>query len=182
VAEVPEIDGVEDVESAAVAAVLGVCRVGHAGQRQGVVIDAEVDGARALAAEVGDERVVGVQDGNGGALGKDPLPTVGDRLELAVAVELVAEEVAEEDRARAQFRRHLGQPQLVHLEQPQPAGDCLPRPGGREQRRGDATRHVGPGAVVDEGASVAREDAREHRGGRRLAVGGRDQDATVAQA
>ena len=50
---------------------------------------------------------------------------------------------------------------------------------GVGQRGGDAARHVRPGAVVDEPRAGALEDRGHHRGGRRLAVGGRDHDAAV---
>ncbi len=63
-AEVAEVDGLEEVGGAAVAAVLGVGGVRHAGQRERVVVNSEVQDARrpsTLAAEVGDHRVVGVE-------------------------------------------------------------------------------------------------------------------------
>ena len=59
-------------------------------------------------------------------------PPLGDELELAVAVELVAEEVAEADHLRPHAPRHLRQSALVDLEEPEL------RARGREQRRGDA--------------------------------------------
>ena len=60
-AEVGEVDGGVGVGVAAAAAVLGVARVLELGQREAVVVDAEVDGLGRVAAEVGDERVVGVE-------------------------------------------------------------------------------------------------------------------------
>ncbi len=133
VAEVAEVDRVEHVRRAAAAAVLGVGRVGHPGQRQRVVLDPEVQRARVLAAEVRDQRVVGVQHEPRAARAQHLLPALGDRLELAVAVELVAEQVAEQDRARVQLRGERGQPQLVDLEQPELAVD---------RRRPDARRRA----------------------------------------
>jgi hypothetical protein len=65
-------------------------------------------------------------------------------LELAVAVELVAEEVAEGDGARAHATGDLGQGRLVDLEQAQLGVACS------QQRRGDAREQVGARAVVCE--------------------------------
>ena len=87
-AEMAEVDGVEDIRCAASAAVLGVGCVGHTGQGKRVVFDPVVERVGALAAEIGNQWVVGVQH--------EPLPAVdlrpalADRLELAVAVELIA--------------------------------------------------------------------------------------------
>ena len=77
-------------------------------QRLRVVLDAEVGDAVALAPEVGDERVVGVQ--HEAARRRRARPTSSAqrsamRLELAVAVELVAEQVAEQQRARVELAR-----------------------------------------------------------------------------
>ena len=61
-AEVGEVDGLVDVGVPAAAAVLGVRGVLELGQRERVVLDAEVRAApRVAAAEVGDQRVVGVE-------------------------------------------------------------------------------------------------------------------------
>ena len=102
-AEVPEVDGLVDVGGATVPAVLGIRCVLHLGERHGRVLDAEIARTRYKAAEVGDQRVVGVQN-HSRACRKAPhrrRPAVGDRVELAVAVELVAEQVPQQDRARA---------------------------------------------------------------------------------
>ena len=55
----------------------------------------------------------GVEPGNGVA------PALGNVLELAVAVELVAEEVAEAHDAGTGASHHLGEDELVDLEQPE---------------------------------------------------------------
>ena len=94
-------------------------------------------------------------------------PALGDVLELAVAVELVAEEVAERDDARAHAHDHLGQGELVHLEQAE-LGVV-----GREQGGGDARGEVGTGVVPGQPVRGA-EDAGEHRARRRLPVRRRD--------
>ena len=135
VAEVGEVDGAVGVGVAAAAAVLGVARVLELGEREAVVVDAEVHGLRRVAAEVGDERVVGVEH-EARALADDRGPAVGDRLQLAVAVELVAEQVAEQHRARLDLLGDLAEPELVDLEQAEVAGEltaALAR--GARQRR-----------------------------------------------
>jgi hypothetical protein len=83
-------------------AVLGVEGVLQLGQRLGGILDPEVDDALAplalgIATEVGDQRIVGVEREPGlpGAARHRLRPLVGQRLHLAVAVELVAEEVAQ---------------------------------------------------------------------------------------
>ena len=68
-AQMAEIDGVVDVRVPAVAAVLRVGGVLEGGEGLGIVVEAEVDDAVAAAAEVGDQRVVGVQDEPGVAGG-----------------------------------------------------------------------------------------------------------------
>ena len=108
-----------------------------------------VGGARA---EVGDQRVVGVEhELRARGLGRDHRgPAVGDRLQLAVAVELVAEQVAEQHRPRLELvddrgRARTRRPRTGRSRRPAPA---LAR--RVEQRGGDAAGHVRPGAVVDE--------------------------------
>jgi hypothetical protein len=142
-------------------------------ERQRVVLDAEVE-RLAVAAEVGDQRVVGVEHepGGGGQPGDDPRPAVGDDLQLAVAVELVAEQVAEQDGARLELARDRSEPELVDLEQADVAAA-----GG--QRRRHAAGHVGAGAVVDEARAGAAEDRGDHRRRRGLAVGGGHDDAAL---
>ena len=150
-----------------------------------VVLDPEVGRVGHAAAEVGHERVVGVEDEHAaaGAGGGDGGPAVGDRLELAVAVELVAEQVAEQQRARVELLDDGAQPELVDLEEPELARQlAAAAAGGAGQRGRHAARHVRPGAVVDQPRAPALEDRGEHRGGRRLAVRGRHDDAAALQA
>ena len=75
-------------------------------QRQRVVLDAEVERPRSGR---GRGRRPAGRRRSGPAAGvprsEHLLPALGDRLELAVAVELVAEQVGEQDRARVQLRR-----------------------------------------------------------------------------
>ena len=151
----------------------------HPRQRLRVVLDAEVGHALATAAEVGHERVVGVQhEARLAVQALDQLrPAVGQQLELAVAVELVAEQVGEQEQARVELVGDGRQPGLVDLEQPQ-----LAAPAARvEQRGGDAPGHVRAGAVVDHGAARSLQAGRQHRRGGRLAVGGRDQQGALVE-
>ena len=106
-----------------------------------------------VAAEVGDQRVVGVehQRARAGQLAHDLRPAVGDRLELAVAVELVAEQVAEQQRPRPQLRARPRSSQNSSTSNRPSSPSIPPRRGAPvEQRRGDAAGHVRAGAVVDE--------------------------------
>ena len=152
----------------------------HALQRERVVLDPEVQRARALAAQIGDQRVIGVEH----ELARLQVgrPAVGDRLELAVAVELVAEQVAKQDRARVQLRGERVEPQLVDLEQSKLALDRAVRTSRAQERGGDPSGHVRALGVVHEREASVLEDAGSHRGGRRLAVRGRDQRAASTKA
>ena len=134
------------------------------------IVDAEHDRIRARVRELAHLRVVAVHRQRGllrqRAHGRPP--PCGHVLELPVAVELVAEEIAQTDSARPHPRRHLGQRGLVHLEQAELGAPRV------EQRRGDPGDEVRTRAIVREPQTVA-QDLRSHRGGRRLAVRRRDQ-------
>ncbi len=99
---------------------LGVKGVLQLGQGLRVVLDAEVDNALAVAPEVSDQRVIGVEGEPGppGARLDRPRPFVGERLHLAVAIELIAEEIAEDDQRGAELPGYPWQPGLVDLEEP----------------------------------------------------------------
>ncbi len=159
----------------AAATVLGVEGVLELGQCLRGVLDAEVDDAVAglsggVAPEVGDRRVVGIEDEAGAARPRlDGLgPARGQRLHLPVAIELVAEEVAEHDQGGVEGARDLRKPGLVDLE------EALV-PVLLEQRGGDAPGHVRAGPVVDRAAAVGLQGGGDHPRGRRLAVGGADE-------
>jgi hypothetical protein len=172
-AEVAEVNGLVQIGGATVAAVLGVGGVLHLGQGLRVVFQAEVGHVAAPAAEIGHERVVGVEDEGRAPVQAlhQPGPGVGEQLELAVAVELVAEEVRQEQQPRLDGLGHLRQPGLVDLEEPD-----LARLAARvEQRRGHSPGHVRPGAVSHHAAAVGLQARCDHRRGGRLAVGGRDE-------
>ncbi len=169
VAEMADVGGRVHVRRPAAEAVLRVGRVLERGSRLRGVVDPERERPRAVAAEVADLRVVAVDDERRLRQRGDRLaPAGGDELELAVAVELVAEEVREEQRLRTDATRDLGQRALVDLEQPELGVARL------EQRRGDAGDEVRPGAVVRD-AGERREQLGGHRRGRRLPVRRRDE-------
>ncbi|HWY90849.1 MAG TPA: hypothetical protein VNY31_09285 [Solirubrobacteraceae bacterium] len=156
-------------------------------RRSGAVIAGAVArGAVPVAAEIRHERIVGVQ--HEGRRPSRPLaqrrdPAVGDRLELAVTVELVAEQVRQQHRPQsAQLRGNRLQPQLVDLEQAQLARDPSTRASGGQQRRGDSARHVRARLVVHQLDTVALEDRRRHRGCRRLAVRRGHEHTSLIQA
>jgi hypothetical protein len=94
-------------------------------------------------------------------------------LELAVAVQLVAEEVREQQRARLHAARDLGQCALVDLQQAEL------RVARGEEGGGDPRDEVGTGAVPGEPAPA--QDLRHHRRRRRLAVRGGDEGGAVGQ-
>ena len=183
-AEVSKVDRLVDVRGAAVAAVLGVRRVLHLRDCQRPILDPEVRDRAALPAEIGDQRVVGVerQRGRGRQCRHHRRPAVGDRLQLAVAIELVAEQVAEQHASRLERGHDRVHPELVDLEQAELPVDLATPAGGIQQRRRDATGHVGAGAIGDHPAALAPEDRGDHRRRRRLPVGRRDHRRAVGQS
>src|SRR5215210_7204162 len=105
-AEMSDEGAVIGVGVSATAAVLGVMGVLELRQRLARVLDAEVGdagtaGQLSVAAEVGDQRIIGVQGELAGSAERaDQIrPVIGQALELAVAVELVAEQIAEYEQA-----------------------------------------------------------------------------------
>jgi hypothetical protein len=100
VAEMAEEHRVVAQPVAAPGAPLRVGGVLHrlAGDRR--VLDAEAEPPRSGHADAGDQRVVGVVDDDHvpGEGGDQRSPAIADQLQLAVAVELVAEQVAEHQR------------------------------------------------------------------------------------
>src|SRR5581483_9157416 len=98
----------------------------HAVDRVGGVLEhrtrdlrvVEPEDETATVGELGNERVVAVDGKRSVGKARDRrTPARGDELELTVAIELVAEQIAEAERARLQALRDLGQRALVDLEQ-----------------------------------------------------------------
>jgi hypothetical protein len=116
-----DVRGAIVIGRAARAAVLRVGGVGEAFARHGRVVDPEADRVAMPPRDVGEERIVGVHERRGSRVqaGDRGSPAIGDDLELAVAVELVAEEVAKADGLRPHTGGHVREGALIHLEKPQ---------------------------------------------------------------
>src|SRR4051794_34965635 len=103
----PDVRGRVLVRRPAAHAVLRVRRVLEGRPRAGRIVDAEHHGTRTVTRELADLRVVPVQGKS--CLRRQRLhgrpPPRRDVLQLAVAIELVAEEIAETDGARTQALR-----------------------------------------------------------------------------
>ena len=146
-----EVDRVEHVGRAAAAAVLGVGGVGHPGSASESSCTPKYTApsrSRPRSATIGSSALSTSRAAAPALRAECRGPALGDVLELAVAVELVAEEVAEKDRAGVDLRGDVSHPQLVDLEQPQLAGYFSTGACGGEQGRGDAAGHVRTGGVV----------------------------------
>ena len=144
------------------------------------VVDPVADGACVAGRDVGGQRIVAARDDRrlGRQLGEHAAPALGDRLELAVAVELVAEEVAQRQRVRLHAAHDRGQRRLVALEQPE-LGGCSTA-GAVDEGGGNAREQVGAGRVAAE-VDGRIEDGGDHRARRRLAVRRRDRSAAERQ-
>ncbi len=151
--------------------------MGEALARRRWVVDAESERFRAASRDVREQRVVGVHDRPRGRVEVEngSAPALGDVLELPVAVELVAEEVAEADGLGPHPPRDVGESTLVDLEEAEVRALLL------QERRGHPGDEVRSGTVVREG-HLARQDLGDHRGGRRLAVGCRDERRPEGEA
>ncbi len=129
VAEVPRVHVPVAIRHGAANAPGRVGSVRHRTEVDRTVIDAEQHVTRMALSQRGDPGIVGSSDHRRvGIEGVDHgLPAVDDEVELAVAIELVAEQVAQHDGPRIEPPGELGQGSLVALEQ------CRVR-AGREQR------------------------------------------------
>ena len=134
------------------------------------VVDAERRRACVRPGEIRHQRIVRVDDEKRlFGKGRDHRPpALGDQLQLPVAVELVAKEIAETHDARPDGGGQVGQRRLVDLEQAQLGIACV------DEGRRDSRGKVRAGGVVGQ-PEAGSEDRRRHRGARRLAVG-RGQD------
>ena len=132
----------------------------------------------AVAAQVGHQRVVGVQhELRVRRRGPRAAPTVGERLQLAVAVELVAEQVGEQTGAGGQRAATWRQPRLVDLEEPDLVGS---RPASSSAVATPQCMFE-PARLCTTRAGRALEDRGEHGGGGGLAVGGRHEHRAVVE-
>src|SRR4029079_15603051 len=113
-AEMPDVGRLVRVRRTAADAVLRVRRVLERGTRMARVVEAEPEGLLAPVRERRDERVVGAHDERrvGCELSGRGAPALGDVLELAVPVELVAEEARQADHAWLRAAHDLRQREL----------------------------------------------------------------------
>src|SRR4029077_4812109 len=135
-------------------------------------------------ADLRDARVVGVQDDAAGfvALRRQRLLDLfRDGLELAVAVELVAEEVEDDRGLRLDLFDRPGQARLVDLEHAPVGAEPAVGAGAAERGGGGAEDEVGAGAVADHAVTRAFEQPRDQARGRRLAVGAGDEDRSMRE-
>ena len=89
------------------------------GPRVARIGEPEAERPRSPVGKLGDNRVVGIDDERrlGGQLGDRGAPALRDGLELAVAIELISEEVGERDDARTGPCERLRQRALVDFEE-----------------------------------------------------------------
>ncbi len=174
--------GVVVVFGAADVAPACVRRVLLLAQRHRRVVDAEGHlVASVIEAQCGDRWVVGVQDERGvrGEAGNDIAPAGEHRVDLAVAVELITEEVEERDDARLQGGGRVGEHGLVDLEHCDRllggVERAIQRDGARD-RRVEPAHEVGARAVVGDVEPGLARDLGDHRRGGRLAIGAGDHD------
>ena len=145
------------------------------------LVDAEAD-ARVVNArgDGGAQRVVGVVDQGG--LGREP-QRLGDHVlrvvDLAVAVELVPEEVKKDERAGPYLRQDAHGVELVALEGAEAALLSSEAAASRHHGGGDARLHVVAGAVAHHVVAGGGEPVGYEPVGGRLSVGPGDHDGAV---
>ena len=175
VAEVPDVGGRVVVGVPAAEAVLRVGRVLQRGAGLARIVETEHPRVAMITRQVADLRIVSVQDELRVRLGCDrSAPARGDALELAVAVELVTKEVAEQQRLGPDTACDLGQGAFVDLEEAELGV------AGAEEGGGDPGHEVRAGVVVRD-AQPRSQDLGDHRGCRCLSVGRRDEHRALWQ-
>ena len=175
----PDVDGAVVVGVPAADTEACVGRVRRNRQRDRRIVDAVAHHACTALGDGSREGVVGGDHERRRHLqaSDQRAPACRDELELAVAIELVAEEVAERDRARRQLIGDGGQRGLVTFEQAE-----LGRRGlADRERRGDAGGEIGTGAVAGQ-VHAPPQHLGEQAARGRLAVGGGDDDAAAREA
>ncbi len=177
VSEVADVGGAVGVRPPAGHAVLGVGGVGESLPGDGGIVQAEAEDVGAALRDVGDQWIVGVghRPRRRVELGHRAAPPLGDELELAVAVELVAKEVSEADGLRPHAAADVGKRPLVDFEEPQ-LGIGVGEEGG-----GHPGHEVCAGAVVGEADPAPQGAGHDGRGGR-LAVRAGDERGAQGQS
>src|ERR1700682_4152911 len=105
----------------------------------------------------------------------------GRRFQLAVAVELVAKEIGNDDRAGRDLLDESRQAGLVDLEETDRRRHGAAPAGLVHDRGRHAENQVRPSLVGDGRMALRLEDMSQQRGGRRLAIGSGDHDGSVGQ-
>ena len=146
-------------------------------ERAGVVLEASI-ASRGSSAQ--NTRVL--PRGGGGQGGGPP---VDDGIGLAVAIELVPEQVRGDDDRRSEIGQDLGQGHFVDLEHAVARPKLTARQAATKvrcphQRRGDPLPHVRPGSVGDRRPILATKHLRDEPGRGRLAVRSDDEDRRAA--
>ena len=154
-------------------ALLAHLRIGHGvlGQPHGLV---QAIGDRAvghLVGNAGAQRVVGIVHEHGVRRGgQRPRNGRLDAVDFAAAVELVAEQIQQQHIVRAQAGQHVGEPQLIALEDAPLSGRLL------QKRRGDARSQIRPCAIADDSAPGSFEGVGKQVVRRGLPVGAHSDD------
>ena len=132
---------------------------------------------------LGDARVVRVEDGARRFRHRAQclFDFLGDCLELAVAVELVAKEVQHQCGPRLDLIHRFGEARLVDLEHAPVRFQPAVGAGAIQRRRRHTEDEVRPGSVRDDPVPGALEQPAEEPRGGRLAVGPGHDDRAVGQ-
>ena len=172
VADVAKIDTVEDEWAAAARTEFRVGAVAQLRLQQCWIVQPRIHDPRQSVAQRRHHRIVGVEHGGHtlGALYQRAPDVRRRRLQLTVAVELVAEQVGHDDGPGRDFLDEPRQARLIDFEQPnirvQPAG-----PGGAiHHGRGDAIDQVGARLVGDGSPALRLENVPQKGRRRRLSV------------
>ncbi len=128
-----------------------------------------------LLGDDGAQRVVGVVQEHGvGAFGERLGDGILHAVDLAAAVQLVAEQVQQQHVAGLHLRKRMGKPQLVAFEHA-PFHRAL----GLQQRAGNAVGQVGARAVAGDALALALQRVGDHVGDGGLAVGAHHHDGAL---
>src|SRR5260370_23449397 len=133
--------------------------------------------------DLGDARIISVENG-AALLGKprqrhfDP---PGDRLQLAVAIELVAEKVEDDRRARLDLVDRSLEARLIDFEDAPIRSQTAVRTCPLQRRSSGAQDEVGARAIRHHALACAFEEPAQTPRRRRLAGGAGDDDGTVLE-
>ena len=146
----------------------------------GTPVDAEPVHVVIANGKAGGERVVGVEQQRYRG-GKRRTQCVKHPFGMAVAGELVAAEVGDDEQRRAEIAEGVGSVALVRFEQQHIRQNASPQCGTAEDERCDALDLVGAFLIIDDAFSGGRQDGGDHLHGGGLAVGAGDGDNGFGQ-